>query len=87
MMAGADTRTRQGLESAARAWSDALEHLDSMETAHARLDAGVLARTAFLERAALGLESAGAFELGELAERLVSQRPEPLSPSRRALAA
>ncbi len=78
MMASAEPRARQQLESAARAWSDALEQVQSMETARARLEASLLAHTAFLERAALGLESSGPHELGSLAERLAGQRPEPV---------
>ncbi|MFT3840224.1 MAG: hypothetical protein QM723_24770 [Myxococcaceae bacterium] len=72
----ADGRSREGLRSAELSWSDALEHMDALTTARARLEANLLARTAWLERAALGLETVHSSELGSLAERLATQRPE-----------
>jgi hypothetical protein len=79
----ADSRSRVGLSSAERTWSDALEHMDTLVASRARLEAGVLARIAWLERTALGLSTTPRFELGSLAQRLVEQRPEPLPVSLR----
>lgn len=72
----ADGRSREGLRSAELSWSDALEHMNALTSARARLEANLLARTAWLERAALGLETTHSGDLGHLAERLASQRPE-----------
>jgi len=87
MLEDADVRSRSGLQSAERTWSDALEHMDSLVSSRDRVEAGLLARIAWLERAALGLSTTPRSELGSLAERLAHQRPEPLSLSTRLLAA
>jgi hypothetical protein len=76
LMEGSDARSREGLRSAELSWSDALEHMDALVTARARLEANLIARTAWLERAAIGLETTPEHERGTLAQRLAAQRPD-----------
>jgi hypothetical protein len=75
LLEGADGKSREGLRSAELSWSDALEHMNALETARDRLEANLIARTAWLERAAIGLETTHGLDLGSLAERLAAQRP------------